>query len=315
MLYRIFILILLLANAPAAFAQFKVEKLTFPTNVFKNTAAGREVMLKADLFLPEGAKQKVSVVVITPSSGGVKEEREVYYARELAKSGIAALVIDSFGSRGLRDSVVDQSVLIAWEIENDAVAALKLLRRDPRIHAGRIGVLGVSKGGIVALNTAMSVRRNWFKLGEEKFAAHVPIAPSCSTQMRDISTTKAPIFFMLAELDDQTPAAPCVNLAEKMRASGARIEVKIYEGAHHAWERLGEKPYFDAKAENYRHCRSYVENDGSTTMVSGEKVPKDWHPYLKGKCMTLGTHCCGGNEKLKAEATRDMIAFLRRQGF
>jgi hypothetical protein len=31
--------------------------------------------------------------------------------------------------------------------------------------------------------------------------------------------------------------------------------------------------------------------------------------------MKLGVHCCGGTEKLKREATNDLIAFLRKHGF
>jgi len=35
-----------------------------------------------------------------------------------------------------------------------------------------------------------------------------------------LATTGAPIYFMLAELDDQTPADQCMSLAEGMRKAG-----------------------------------------------------------------------------------------------
>lgn len=101
-----------------------VENVTFPTNVVPKTSNDRPVQVKAKLFLPDSPKLRVSAVVISPSSGGVRQEREIYYAEELAKAGIAALVVDSFASRGLTNSVHDQSSLTSWQSGNDAVAAL-----------------------------------------------------------------------------------------------------------------------------------------------------------------------------------------------
>ena len=50
---------------------------------------------------------------------------------------IAALVIDSFGSRGLSNSVFDQTLLTRWEAANDAIAGLKWLYGDGRTPRNR----------------------------------------------------------------------------------------------------------------------------------------------------------------------------------
>jgi len=62
-------------------------------------------MLEARLFVPEAPALPMPSVVITPSSAGIRFEREIYYAEELARAGVAALLIDGFGSRGGSNSV------------------------------------------------------------------------------------------------------------------------------------------------------------------------------------------------------------------
>jgi dienelactone hydrolase len=307
-----------------------VEDVTFPTNVIPNTTNGQPLQVTAKLYLPSEAKFPVPAIIISPSSGGVRGERELYYATELAGAGIAALVVDSFAARGLTDSVHDQTKLNPWQSGNDAVGALRWLVADKRFKRSKIGVMGVSKGGIVAMNMAEEVRRKWMRMSDIIFAAHVPISPDCTQINRAMMTTGAPMLFMLAELDDQTPAAPCVEHAERLRQAGNRkIEVKVYKGAHHAWESLGGAPYFDPLAQNFVRCRIWIEddgafvaagnvrlNDGTLTPKQGVQIPRNAiFPWIAKNCMTLGTHCCGGTRALRDGATVDLIAFLKRNGF
>jgi dienelactone hydrolase len=297
---------------------FKAEKVEFRSKTPPGQSRGDAIDVEATLYLPRASRSPVGLVIIAPSSSGIEEEREVYYARELTKAGIAALVLDSFGSRDLQGSLYDQSILTEWEIELDAVGALEKLRRDKRINRNRIAILGVSKGGTVAMNTAFMVRRRWAGVGDSQFAAHIAISPDCTWVTRNPKTTGAPIRFLLAALDDQTPARPCIELANRIRAEGnSTVETTVYEGAHHAWEELGPTPEYDAKVENYAKCSVWIEDDGRMRSVeTGELVPEDtWHNWAKRNCMTLGASCCGGTPELKARATADLIDFLRRHGF
>jgi dienelactone hydrolase len=255
--YRALSLAAALAASPIAMAAItgfahagKVEDVTFPTNVIPGAKDPRPVQVIAKLYLPDAPKFPLSAVVISPSSGGVVDIREIYYANELVRVGIAALVVDSFASCGVKSSVRDQSLLTQWQSGNDAVAGLRWLLADGRFRPTKIAIMGVSKGGGVAMEMALEVRRRWMHMTDVAFAAHIPIAPPCMSVNRSAKTTGAPIFFMLAELDDYTPAAPCVEQAERLRQAGNdKIEIKIYKGAHHAWERLGSKPVFDPQGE------------------------------------------------------------------
>lgn len=299
------------------------EDVTFNPNRVGNNRDDHVERLNAQLFMPDirrasDTQSRTPAVVIVPSSAGIRDEREVHYARELAAAGIAALVIDSYGSRGMRNSIRDQSKLGSWEMGNDAIAGLRWLIADGRFDAGKIAVMGVSKGGTAAMHAAIEVRRRWTRSRDVAFAAHVAISPACTWIHRSHQTTGAPVLFLLAERDDQTPAKPCVDYAARLKAAGnTRISVKVYKDAHHAWDRIGEAPLYSRRAENYAACRIWVEDDGSmTAMDTNETVPEaTWHEWAITKCITFGTTCCGGSTRIKQQATADIILFLRSQGF
>jgi dienelactone hydrolase len=291
------------------------EATRFKSKAPPGTAGQKQLDVRATLYTPRGRRSPVAVVVIMPSSGGVEDAREIYYAEEFARQGFAALVVDSFGSRHVQESLYDQSPFTEWDMELDAYGALEKLAKDNRFDHDRIAIMGVSKGGTVAMNTALTVRRTWAGMVQVRFAAHIAISPDCGWLTRNPGNTGAPVLFLLAELDDQTLPAPCLRQADRMRNAGnANIEAKVYQGAHHAWEELGRKPVYDRKVENYTKCNVWTEDNGEmVSATTGELVPEeDWHDWAKRHCMTLGATCCGGTVALRSSATSDIIAFLRK---
>ena len=74
-------------------------------------------------------------MIVHHGSGGVTDERERRYARELVKMGVAALVLDSFAGRGVTSTVRDQAAVSNNDMIADAFAALKLLAAHARIDA------------------------------------------------------------------------------------------------------------------------------------------------------------------------------------
>ena len=309
---------LLLCGLPTAAYANRVEDVTFQTNVVPGTTNDQPVDIKAKLYLPNTAKLPVAAVVIAPSSAGVSEDTEIYYAKQLQNAGIAAMVLYSYASRGLKDAMYDQSLLDSWDIENDAIAALRWLIADGRFKPDKIGILGVSNGGTAAMDTALQVRRKWSGVTDISFAAHVAIAPDCTWVTRSAETTGAPMLFLLAGRDDQAPPQDCVGEVVRIRRAGNKhVHLKIYQGAQHSWETLGDAPIFDPDAENYSACRVWIKDDGSMVAARTGKLvaEKTWHAWAKRHCMTYGTYCCGGTPELKQEATNDILAFLKRQGF
>jgi dienelactone hydrolase len=293
------------------------QTLTFDTLTFDHPAACRPARVSASLHLPADITAQAACMVLLTSSAGVQRHREHYYAQALNEAGCAALIVDSFTGRGVRRTVADQTLVSGAQMEGDAFAALALLRSDPRIDPARIGVMGVSKGGVATLNTAIAVRQRWRNGFSDLFDLHVAICPGATAQHRDPTTHGKPIYFMLAGRDDYTPAALAVDYAERMRAAGNRaIKVKVYSGAHHGWESIG--PVFDIKdAENWSCCKNFIEDDGRHFVVAAGQTfsEPDYQAWARLHCVTRGARAGGGTVALKQRATADLLGFLGRYGF
>jgi len=294
-----------------------MESVSFDTLVFDHPAACRPARVSGSLHLPMQASSPFPCIVILTSSAGVQRHREHYYAQALNDAGCAALIVDSFAGRGVRRTVADQSLVSATQMEGDAFAVLALLRADPRIDPGRIGVMGVSKGGGATLNTAIAVRQRWRDGFPHLFDLHVAICPGATAQHRDPTTHDRPIYFMLAGRDDYTPAPLAVDYAQRMRAAGnGRIKVKVYGSAHHGWESIG--PVFDIRdAENWSCCTNFIEDDGSHFVVAAGRAMRepDYQSWARRHCVTRGARAGGGTPELKQRATADLIAFLQSHRF
>lgn len=125
-------------SAPAS-VSVAVEK-----RVFSNGDTG----LSGTLYLPRSA-HPVAAVVATHSASSPLQDATLYAHLKtvLPALGIAVLVYDRRGSgnSGTRDAGGDFTVLA-----DDAIAAVRSLKADPRIDPRRIGAWGLSQGGWIA---------------------------------------------------------------------------------------------------------------------------------------------------------------------
>ena len=268
--------------------------------------------ISGELYLPQKMDTGLAAVVIMNSSAGVCDIRERFYARFLAKSGIAALAVDSFSPRCIVETMRDQSQISDQNMETDAYAAFDYLAGDPRFDVTRIAVMGVSKGGQAAINTALLARRAWFGRSVPDFAARVAIVPPAHMQQRDARTDGRPLLVLLAEKDDYTGAAPALEYADRIRRSGNNdIRTVVYPNARHAWELTG-PPIWLAEAENYSHCLLFVENNADLTDdANGHHMTMQEFFRNRERYRVLGAHVGGGTASLKAEAAGAIVQFLQ----
>jgi dienelactone hydrolase len=297
----------ILAQSPSI-----LTTVEFSSRVVTKTGIMEEP-ISAEFYLPESGQPVSPAMVIINSSGGVANHIERYYAKQLNENGIAALVVDSFTKRGIKHTVNDQTQISLWKMEADAFSALDWLRQHPRIDSARIGVMGVSKGGGVAVNTALDERRKWAGRKDDAFSLHVAIAPPGNLQHRDARTSNRPILFMIGELDDYAGSSPAIEYAERIRSAGnPYVAVKVYQGAHHAWESIGPLRYLP-QAENGSNCRGLIESNGDVTMAADNirLSSQEYGKWIGDNCLTRGAHVGGGTAELKARATADLIGFLK----
>lgn len=271
--------------------------------------------LRGELLLPTRARGALSAVVILNSSAGVCDVRERFYARFLADNGLAALVVDSFGPRGLADTTRDQSLFYDQDMERDAYVAYDFLAADSRFDPGRIAVMGVSKGGYAALNTGLLARRAWFFRPAADFAARVALVPPAHLQQRNVRTDGRPLLVLLAGLDDLTGTVQPAAFVERIRAGGRPDVVTVhYPQARHAWERPG-PPLWLERAENYCGHTLLVEDDGRLAdAADGRRLTLAEFYADRERYRTFGGHAGGGTPALKNQAATDIVRFLTGPG-
>src|SRR6266571_4225340 len=103
--------------------------LTHDIALLSQSPSGRQLKdekITADLYRPK-VDDRVPAAVIINSSGGVSAHTEHFYARLLADHGVAALVVDSFAPRGVRETSSDQRRVGQSQSAADAVAGFRWL--------------------------------------------------------------------------------------------------------------------------------------------------------------------------------------------
>ncbi len=173
------------------------------------------------LSVPKGKGPFPAVIVLPGCSGnapaavaaGLRD-----HARHLTSNGFAAGILDVLGGRSI---CVDLAALGVRErsAARSAIAAAKKLAAHPRIDPKRLGFIGQSFGGSVALRLASS---------PSPFRAVAAYYPWCRG-----GGTRIPTLIMTGDADTWTPVSRC-------RSSGAQIVT--YPGAVHSFDLKTLKP-------------------------------------------------------------------------
>jgi dienelactone hydrolase len=224
--------------------------------------------LEAELFRPEGSGPFPALVGLHGCTGrNGQADREA--GERYAAWGYVFLAVDSFKTRGLaedcspaRGSHVDRLL--------DALGALDYLARQSFVAADRIGVVGHSQGGGVAL-AAVRLGEEASGLSERRFAAAVAFYPPCGASDGAVA---APTLILIGELDEWTPADYCTAAMEHRTGEGAQLRLVVYNGAYHGFDeaQLKGKP-----ATPFGH---YLEYNASAARRAIEETRKFLREHL-----------------------------------
>lgn len=208
-----------------------------------------------EVHTPDGPGPFPAVVVMHNCGGldGLGADVSYEWTRFLVANGYAVLLPDSFRPRDRHRGVcsLPNGFWVHHEVRGaDAYAALDAARKDPRIDARRVAVMGGSNGGVATLaaaNADMIAEGSWLKPGQSGFSAAIAFYPECGIDYgswqvpsrRPLQTSgnfraAVPLTILIGALDNWTPAPPCEALAKA--ASGAPVDIKIYPEAHHSFD-------------------------------------------------------------------------------
>lgn len=272
-------------------------------------ADGKVTMLAGMLWWPSETPR--AGIVFANGSGGWRDAREGYYGRMLSGLGYAVLAVDSFGGRGISDTVSDQSSISYLQMTRDAFAARRMLIARG-VAPDRTAIMGGSRGGTVALVAADRT----FLPGEiDRFQAVVAFYPGCNFRMR-VPKPAGALFMLLGERDNYTGVKACQDIAADYEKAGGKANVKIYPDSGHQFDGdpARSRMVRDFMAETFIGCVGLVEEDGTVVYEGRRFDPErgfaDMVVYARqqpcaGHGATMWT-----NPKQKEIAGRDLVEFL-----
>lgn len=258
---------------------------------------------------PEKADGNVPVMVIMHGSGGKSEIGTGEWSRYFLEMGIATFVVDSFGPRGITATAADQSQLSYTASTVDALMALQAVAKLPGIDAGKIGVIGFSRGGLAATNSGyVKVLSAVLKGSKLHFALHIALYGGCS---QFGTTDKTPILFLMGDDDDYVAPATCSRFVDAMRSRGANIEFDVYPNTKHGFDQ-DRKELRAPRAQTLKSCAPHYQDIDSLTYAVGSQIMslKEYGESMQ-KCMTTGV-TVGPNYQSRDLARASVKSFVRK---
>jgi dienelactone hydrolase len=198
--------------------------------------------LHATLYRPDGAGPFPAVVALHDCGGLIHRpmtQAQLYdeWARLLVAQGFVVLFPDSLGSRGLASQCRerDRKIHASKERVADANAARLWLQAQSYIRPERISLLGWSNGGAAVLWTIRPTATPHD--GSVDFRSAVAFYPSCRRLRETAWSARVPTLILIGSADDWTPAAACQQMVAGARDRSARVQIIVYPGAHHEFDR------------------------------------------------------------------------------
>ena len=185
------------------------------------------------LVLPDSAGPHPGLVVIHEWWGlndWVKEQ-----AQKFADQGYASLAVDLYRGKVATDAGTAHELMRGLPQDRairDMKAAFAYLVSRPEVNKNKIGSVGWCMGGGLSLQLAIH---------EPKLAACAMNYGSMPTDVADIGRIKSPILGNFGA-EDQGITPDDVHAFEKaMKAAHKSVDMKIYDGAGHAFENPNNK--------------------------------------------------------------------------
>lgn len=225
--------------------------------------AGKPVTLAGELRIPKPGTDRLPAVILVHGSGGISGYLDDWVTK-LNGMGVATFVFDSFTSRGISNTIADQSQLGRLAMIVDAYRALDLLAHHPRIDPQRIALMGFSRGGQAALYASLKRFQRLQGGAGPSFAAYVLFYPNCGTRfLQDEDVADVPIRIFHGAADDYVPVAPCRAYVERLVKAGKDVRLTEYPGAYHVFDGAAFKvPVKLAQAQTVRRCRTEEASPG-----------------------------------------------------
>lgn len=305
------------AMAQPAAAAFRIEVHPITTidlntqQVLTGKTDGPARTIAGELRLPLTTDERVPAVIFMHGDAGALGNQAMWI-EVLNSIGVAVFTVDSFSGRGAIARTTGMTVEGAGLIGSagrvvDAYRALEALAKHPRIDSRRIVLMGVSSGGRVAINSAMTRFARRYAAADTAFAAFIALYPTCNIRLdEDTVLLPAPLQIHHGAADIVARADACRSYVQRLRKAGNDAEFFEYADAQNGYDNPpGLPPLQMAQAPNPSRCTFEERAEGKLVNADTERPVT-----LSDKCISLGMS--GGRNADAATATQAGVkAFLR----
>ena len=216
------------------------------------------------LTLPNDSVSDQKYPLIIGVAGSLAWRDHHYEYLDMYKqAGFATFELKSFKSRDIESTVGSQVEVTTAMMILDAYRALEKLSEHQNIDKNKVSITGWSLGGAVSLFSAWLPIKNAITK-EVSFASHLPIYPPCFVDPENTDFTDAPIHILIGEIDNWTPAKPCIEFVKKINKKG-NVGLTIYPNAHHSFDSKSELTQ-NEKGYSFKDCMFKLSDDGDVLM-------------------------------------------------
>jgi carboxymethylenebutenolidase len=200
-----------------------------------NVMVGVKQNMQAILIAPDDSGPHPGVLVLH-TSGGL-EQADLDFAKRLAGNGYVCLVPSFMAAYGITAASRGLTFTTdAGPIYADFIQALDMLRTSDKVHGSKLGAVGFSNGGYFAAWLAAT--------GKVQAAVGYYGAYSGAGTDRTLGRFKeafnaasTPLLILHGTGDTVVPVQAAQTLAEIARAARAPVEIHLYGGATHVFDR------------------------------------------------------------------------------
>jgi dienelactone hydrolase len=162
---------------------------------------------------------------------------------------------------------------------SDAFTGLRYLAGRSDVDADRIGVVGFSYGGMIAVLSAYEQLAKVFMPDGTRFRTHISYYGCSVPRMEDPTTTGAPVLHLLGERDRNVSIERATKISEDLRSGGSESALQVFDGIYHQWDGEDEtRRFFPFNLRRLQFC---IGKDGE---VRDER--SGWH--MQGSASRLG---------------------------
>jgi len=263
------------------------------TNNLPSSPGSNDVIVSAMTFLPKdlGRGRKIPLIIFAHSEihGNVASDEEAHVVRELVEQGYAVIAPDYRGSSGYGADYWRQIDYGGLEIEDIHAARNWMLEHHRAIDRQRVGIIGWSHGGLIALLTIFQHPKDYqacyagvpvsdleerikirgpdyeklfsapYHLG--KTVAEAPEEYRRRSPARNAAKLQTPLLIHTTTNDEDVKVTEVLKLIEALKAEGKDFQYRIYTNAPggHLFNRLDIQTAEESRAEIWHFLAKYFK--------------------------------------------------------